>query len=153
MGIPTNTLSSESVESLSLLFAFVCPVLFVMCWFFFFFFFCLFAISLGRSHSIWRFPGEGTSWSCSHRPTPEPQQCGIRASSATYTAAHGNAGSLTHWARPGIEPKTSWATMGTLRFFFFLLPVFVALFFSPVYYPSSVFSFFSFLLSFSSFFF
>ena len=28
--------------------------------------------------------------------------------SATYTTAHGNAGSLTHWARPGIEPATSW---------------------------------------------
>ena len=30
------------------------------------------------------------------RPTPQPQQCGIRAASATYTTAHGNAGSLTH---------------------------------------------------------
>ena len=28
--------------------------------------------------------------------------------SATYTTAHGNAWSLTHWARPGIEPETSW---------------------------------------------
>ena len=27
--------------------------------------------------------------------------------SATYTTAHGNAGSLTHGARPGIEPATS----------------------------------------------
>ena len=26
----------------------------------------------------------------------------------TYTTAHGNNGSLTHWARPGIEPATSW---------------------------------------------
>ena len=26
----------------------------------------------------------------------------IRPVSATYTTAHGNAGSLTHWARPGI---------------------------------------------------
>ena len=25
-----------------------------------------------------------------------------------YTTAHGNAGSLTHWARPGIKPKSSW---------------------------------------------
>ena len=40
----------------------------------------------------------------------------------TYTTAHGNTGSLTHWTRPGIEPATSWflvkfinhwATMGT----------------------------------------
>ena len=30
----------------------------------------------------------------------------IQAISATYTTAHGYDGSLTHWARPGIEPKT-----------------------------------------------
>ena len=28
--------------------------------------------------------------------------------SVTYTIAHGNAGSLTHWKRPGIEPASSW---------------------------------------------
>ena len=46
--------------------------------------------------------------------------------SATYTTAHGNA--LTHWARPGVEPTSSWmlvrfidhwATMGTPLFFFY----------------------------------
>ena len=26
----------------------------------------------------------------------------------TYTAAHSNAGSLTHWKRPGIKPASSW---------------------------------------------
>ena len=26
----------------------------------------------------------------------------------THTTAHSNAGSVTHWARPGIEPTTSW---------------------------------------------
>ena len=31
---------------------------------------------------------------------------------ATYTSAHGNAGSLTHWARLGIEPATSWFLVG-----------------------------------------
>ena len=30
------------------------------------------------------------------------------ARSVTYTTAHGNTRSLTHWARPGIEPTTSW---------------------------------------------
>ena len=30
------------------------------------------------------------------RPTPEPQQRGIRATSATYVAACGNTGFLTH---------------------------------------------------------
>ena len=60
------------------------------------FFFFLFAFSRAASHGIWRFPGEGSNWSCSRRPTPQPQQCGIQDVSATYTTAHGNTGSLTH---------------------------------------------------------
>ena len=32
--------------------------------------------------------------------------------SATYTTDHSNAGSLTQWARPGIEPATSWFLIG-----------------------------------------
>ena len=38
----------------------------------------------------------------------QPQQGQIQAMSVTYTTAHGNAGSLTHWARSGIEPISSW---------------------------------------------
>ena len=62
--------------------------------------------------------------------TPQPQQCEIWAVSAPYTTAHGNAGSLTHWARPGIKPVSSWvlvgfvtcwATTGTPRDFIFLI--------------------------------
>ena len=30
------------------------------------------------------------------------------ARSATYTTTHGNPGSLTHWARPGTKPVSSW---------------------------------------------
>ena len=41
-------------------------------------------------------------------PDPQPQQHQIQATSATYTTAYGNAKSLTHWARPGIEPVSSW---------------------------------------------
>ena len=37
----------------------------------------------------------------------QPQQCQIRATSATYTTAHSTAGALTHWSRPGIEPASS----------------------------------------------
>jgi len=37
-----------------------------------------------------------------------PQQRWIWATSANYTTSHSNAGSLTHWVRPGIEPATSW---------------------------------------------
>ena len=60
------------------------------------------------------------------RPTPQPQQCQIRVTSASYVAACGNAGSLTHWARPGTKPKSSWilallSHSGNSFFVFFLL--------------------------------
>ena len=38
----------------------------------------------------------------------QPQPCQIWAASMTYSIAHGNTKSLTHWARPGIEPASSW---------------------------------------------
>ena len=34
------------------------------------------------------------------------------SASATYTTVHGNAGSLTHGVRPGIEPASSWILVG-----------------------------------------
>ena len=43
---------------------------------------------------------------------PQPQQCQIWAPSVTYTRAHSNAGSLTHWVRPGIKPAPSWILVG-----------------------------------------
>ena len=43
---------------------------------------------------------------------PQPQQRQIRAVSVTYTTAHGHAGSLTRWARPGVGPTTSWFLVG-----------------------------------------
>ena len=72
----------------------------------FFFFF------KGRTCSIWRFPGQGLNRSYSCQPIPQPQQHRIQATSATYTTVHGNTRSLTHWARPGIEPSTSWFLVG-----------------------------------------
>ena len=41
------------------------------------------------------------------RPTPQPQQHWIWATSVTYTAACGNTGSLAHWSRPGIKPRSN----------------------------------------------
>ena len=67
-----------------------------------------------------RFPN-GLNWSCSCQPTPHPHR--IPAASATYTTAHSNTRPLTHWARLGIEPTSSWmlirfinrwAMMGTM---------------------------------------
>ena len=87
-------------------------IVFFVCFCFCFLSFCHF---LGRYHGIWRFPGLGSNWSCRRWPTPEPQQHGIQALSATYTTAHGNAGSPSHWARPGIEPSTSCFLVGFIN--------------------------------------
>ena len=67
-------------------------------------------------------PPFGYLFFCLFRPAPVPyggsQVRGcigpvaagqIRAVSATYTTAQGNARSLIHWARPGMEPVSSWA--------------------------------------------
>ena len=61
----------------------------------------------GYTCGIWKFPGLGSNWNCSCWPTPQLQECGIWALSVTYITAHSNTGSLTHWVRPGIEPRSS----------------------------------------------
>ena len=57
-------------------------------------------------------PRLGSNWSYSCWPIPQPWQRQIRAMSATYTTAHSNARSLTHWTRPGMEPASSWIRVG-----------------------------------------
>ena len=92
--------------------------IFLFFFFFFFFFSFLFFIYLfifafkGHGCSTWKFPGEGSNRSYSCWPIPQPQQWGFWALSATYTAAHSNTGSLTHWVRPGIKPAPSWILVG-----------------------------------------
>ena len=56
-------------------------------------------------------PRLGSNQSCSCRPTPQPQQWGIRATSVTSATAPGNARSPIHWARPGIKPASSWVSV------------------------------------------
>ena len=80
---------------------------FIAFFFFFFFFFFRAAPSTHGSSQA-----RQSNESCSCRPTPQPQQCRIQAVTATHTTAHGNTRSLTHWARPGIEPITSWFRVG-----------------------------------------
>ena len=105
---------------------FLCNFNFCYLWYYIlkkrFFLFVCWSFGGDLIRGIWRSPGQGSNWSCSRQPTPQPQQHGIRAASATYTTVHGNAGSLTHWAGPGIQPTSSWmlvafinhwATMGT----------------------------------------
>ena len=76
---------------------------------FFLFYFCL-SVFLGPHPHHVEVPRPGSNWSCKCQPTPQSQQCWMRAASATYITAHGNANnrSLTHWARPGINPASSW---------------------------------------------
>ena len=50
--------------------------------------------------------------SCSCQPMPQPRNTGILATSVNYTKSHGNARSLTHWSRPGMEPASSWILVG-----------------------------------------
>ena len=50
------------------------------------------------------------------RPTPQPLQLGIQATSVTYNTAHGSARSLTCWVRPEIEPDSSWMLVGFVNY-------------------------------------
>ena len=70
----------------------------------------------GRTGGIWKFPGQGSDWSCSCWPAPQPEQHGIQATSAAYTTAQGDTGYLTHRARPGIEPISSWMIVRFVTF-------------------------------------
>ena len=53
-------------------------------------------------------PSQGSHLSYGCWPMPQAQQHGTWAASATYTTAHSNTGSWTHWVNPEIEPTSSW---------------------------------------------
>ena len=72
--------------------------------------FFLFFVFLGLHSRHREVPRLRSNQRCSCWPQPQPR--GIRATSATYTTAHGNAGSFTHWARSEIEPSSSWILVG-----------------------------------------
>ena len=69
---------------------------------FFFFFFCLFRVAMRHMEAKGQMGATAASLYHSH------SKFRTRATSATYTTAHGTAGSLTHWARTGIEPVPAW---------------------------------------------
>ena len=71
----------------------------------FFFPFFRAAVVYGRSQTRGRM-----GYSC--WPMSQPQQYRIQAASVTYTTAHGNTSSLTHWVRPGVKPSSSWILVG-----------------------------------------
>ena len=64
---------------------------------FIYFYFFVFAFSRAIPAAYGGSQTRGPIGAVAAKPMPEPQQHGIRATSATtYTTAHGNAGSLTH---------------------------------------------------------
>ena len=75
--------------------------------------------------SLGTFLHQSLSWLCFFvlfcfflsRATPEPYgssqaRGGPRAAAAGLHHSHSNARSLTHWARPGIQPLSSWRLVG-----------------------------------------
>ena len=61
---------------------------------------------LGHTCGIWHM--EVQNWMGAVAASLCHRQWVPKAMSETYTAAHGDAGSLTHWVRPGIKPASSW---------------------------------------------
>ena len=78
----------------------------------FFYFFLLFFLELHLWHM--EVPKLGVELELQLLVYGQPQQSGIQATSVTYTTARGNAGSLTHLERPGIEHASSWILAGFL---------------------------------------
>ena len=78
-----------------------------LCFFFFFFFF-FFLGPHPRHVEVPRLWVKLLWLWCTRWPTPQPQQCQIWAVSETYTTAHGNTRSLTHWVRAGFESSSLW---------------------------------------------
>lgn len=77
---------------------------------FFFFFWFFRATPMAQAHGGSQ--ARGWTRAVAAWPTPQPQQCQIRATSATYITAHSNTRSLTHWVRSGMEPMSSWIPAG-----------------------------------------
>ena len=75
----------------------------------------LFILLIGPHPHHGSFQARGSNQSHSGWPAPQPQQRRIWATSATYTTAHSNTRSLTHWLRPRIEPESSWILVGLIN--------------------------------------
>ena len=88
-------------------------ILFHVLLFIFLFLFFVFFLGLQLWHM--EVPRLGVKSELLPRLTPQPQQRGIWAASSTYTTVYGSVGSLTHWARPRIEPATSWLLVGLVN--------------------------------------
>ena len=95
-----KALNREDPEAKQSNYLIACTLNSYFIWFFFFFFLQL---------HLWHreVPGPGVKSELHLGPMPQPQQHWIWATSSTYIAAYGKAGSLNHWTSPGIEPASS----------------------------------------------
>jgi len=59
-------------------------------------------------------PRLGVEWEIQLPAYTIATACQIQATSASYTTAYGNARSLTHGVRPGIEAAISWFLVGSV---------------------------------------
>ena len=71
----------------------------------FFLFLCVF---LWLHPLLIKVPRLGSNLSCSCWPMPQPHNARSKPRLWPTPQVHGNAGPLTHWARPGIKPVSSW---------------------------------------------
>jgi len=69
-------------------------------------------ISLGPHEGHMEFPKVGVQLELQLPASARATTSGIQVASATYTTAQSNAGFLTHWSRPEIEPASSWMLAG-----------------------------------------
>ena len=85
-----------------------CPLLIEQNFFFLFFLFLFRATSVSYGGSQARSLIGATAAGGHHSHSNSRSEPHLRPN----TTAHGNAGSSTHWARPGMEPATSWLLVG-----------------------------------------
>ena len=84
------------------------PFLHTLSSFFFFFFFCFYVFFRAEPVVPMEIPRLEVQSELLLLAYARAKQHQTGAMSMTYTTAHGSARSLTHWARPGIEPTVSW---------------------------------------------
>ena len=80
----------------------------------FWFWFCFF-VFVRATYGIWKFPGEESNQSCSCWPTHHSYSQ-TRSQPYLWPTPQlvGTSDPLTHWARPGIRPSSSWILVGFL---------------------------------------
>ena len=91
----------------TLFFFFLCCIVGGFCWLVYLFF-----CNLGLHLQHMEVPRLGDELDLQLPAYTQPQQYRIWALPVTYTTTLGNAGSLTHWARPGIKPISTWILVG-----------------------------------------